>query len=68
MRCYHAGVGVLALMMTGCPSEFGKDGRVDKAVRQDSEELVQKHCPQDKFDRYCSEGREHTPECLQECG
>jgi hypothetical protein len=56
------------MVMTGCPSEFGKDGRINKAVRQDTLELVRKHCSQDTFNRYCSGGREHTPECLKECG
>jgi hypothetical protein len=69
MHWRHAGTGMLALMvMTGCPSEFGKDGRINKAVRQDMLELVRKHCSQDTFTRYCSGGREHTPECLKECG
>ncbi len=68
MRWRFVRAAMLALMMTGCPSEFGKDGRIDKAVHQDTLELVRKNCSQDKFDRYCSDGREHTPECLRECG
>jgi hypothetical protein len=68
MRWRHSLTGMLALtVLVGCPSEFGKDGRVNKAVRQDTLELVRKYCTQDKFNRYCSHGRENTPECIEEC-
>ncbi len=69
MRWYHTGAGMLALMMmAGCPTEFGKDGRVNKAVRKDSLELVKKVCPESTFRAWCSDGRENTPECIRECG
>jgi hypothetical protein len=69
MRWRHAGTAVVVLtMMTGCPSEFGRDGRVAKAVHQDSLELVRKHCDEQTRKKYCSGGRENTPECIRECG
>jgi hypothetical protein len=61
-------MGVLALMMvTGCPSEFGKDGRVSKAVRRDALELVQKRCAEDEFWQVCH-GPNRNPERCRECG
>lgn len=69
MRWHDAGTGMVALMMlTGCPSEFGKDGRVNKAVRDDSLELVRKYCDQETRKKYCGGGRENTPECINKCG
>jgi hypothetical protein len=39
MRRLHARILVLStLVLTGCPSEFGKNGRVRKAVHKDSQE------------------------------
>jgi hypothetical protein len=39
MRWFQAGVVVLStLALAGCPSEFGKDGRVGKAVHKDTQE------------------------------
>ena len=55
------------MVMTGCPSEFGKNGRVAKAVHDDSMEVVRHVCPKDTYDRYCSGGRENTEDCLREC-
>ena len=69
MRWRHIATGLFSLtMMTGCPSEFGRDGRVNKAVQKDAKELIQYECPEDIFEEHCSEGRENTPECLKECG
>jgi hypothetical protein len=61
-------MSVLALMMTGCPSEFGKDGRVNKAVRKDSLELVKRRCSETDYALYCGGDREHTQECRDQCG
>ena len=70
MRWRYAGTGMVALMMmTGCPSEFGKDGRINKAVRQDTLELVRKKdCDKQTYDEVCGNGRDHTPECIETCG
>lgn len=69
MRWHYAGTGMVVLtMMAGCPSEFGKEGRINKAVRKDSLELVRKYCDQATFEKFCSGGRENTPDCLRECG
>lgn len=69
MTWRHVGTGVFVLVMiTGCPSEFGKGGRVNKAVGQDVKELIHEDCPEPVFLRFCSDGRESTPECIEACG
>jgi hypothetical protein len=62
-------MGVLALiMMTGCPSEFGKDGRIAKAVHQDSmDHLVITRCSEARRDEVCGNGKGKSRACL-ECG
>jgi hypothetical protein len=69
MRGLQAGVAVLAiLVMTGCPSEFGKDGRVAKAVHKDSQEqLGITRCGDRERDRVCAPGKENSEEC-RKCG
>ena len=67
MRWLHAAVAVLSIMtLTGCPSGFGKDGRVDKAVHKDTADMVIKRCSNEKIEEVCGNGKQHTPEC-QEC-
>jgi hypothetical protein len=62
-------MAALSLMvMTGCPTEFGKHGRVSRAVRDDSLELVRKMCSQKDYDEVCGNGREQSPECHERCG
>lgn len=69
MRWCYAGVGMVVLMlMTGCPTEFGKDGRVNKAVRNDALELLREECDPKTFALWCDNDREHTPECIEKCG
>jgi hypothetical protein len=54
--------------MTGCPSEFGREGRIAKAIHQDSMELVRKHCSEDQLKEYCGSGQENSERCRQKCG
>jgi hypothetical protein len=70
MRWRHVvGTGLFTLVMsTGCPSEFGRDGRVNKAVGKDVKEFIPEDCPVPIFQKYCSDGRDNTPECIRECG
>ena len=68
MRWCHVGAGMVVLMlMTGCPTEFGKDGRINKAVRNDMLELTSKPCDPDIFMKYCYGGKEDTPGCREKC-
>jgi hypothetical protein len=69
MRWRYARASMLILMvMTGCPSEFGKDGRVSKAVHNDSLELVRKHCSKAQEDQFCGGYKKDTQECHEHCG
>jgi hypothetical protein len=69
MRWLQAGMGVLALMMmTGCPSEFGKDGRVNKAIHQDTVDLYLKRCNDQQQELHCGGDKQGTPECRKHCG
>jgi hypothetical protein len=49
------------LMMSGCPSEFGRSGRVDQAVEQDLR-VVPGDCPPGKHHRPPAPGCS-GPEC-----
>ena len=41
MRWLHVTVGIFAaLALTGCPSEFGKEGRVAKAAHHDAQDQL----------------------------
>jgi hypothetical protein len=67
MRWLQAAVVALSVLaLTGCPSEFGKDGRIAKAVHQDSMDLVIKRCSKAKIEEVCGNGKQQTPEC-KEC-
>lgn len=64
----NAGTGMVALMlMTGCPSEFGKEGRIAKAIHQDTLELVRKHCSPEEEQKYCGGDKKDTQTCRDKC-
>jgi hypothetical protein len=54
------------MALTGCPSEFGREGRIAKAMHRDTMELVIKRCSAEKIEEVCGNGKENTPEC-QKC-
>jgi hypothetical protein len=59
-------MGALLIMaQTGCPSEFGKEGRIAKAVHKDAVERVTERCSDEQIEQVCGNGREDTPECQQ---
>lgn len=68
MRWRYAGTGTVALLMTGCPHDYGKDGRADKEVHKAEVELVRKYCDKEMLERYCGGDRKNTPECRRQCG
>jgi hypothetical protein len=69
MQWLRAETGALAfIMFTGCPSEFGKEGRIAQAVHNDSMEIVRKHCSQKEYDAVCGGNRENTQACHDTCG
>ncbi len=70
MRWLQAAVVLLTVMATtGCPSEFGIDGRIAKAVHKDAKEqiIIIRRCEDDERTRVCAPGKENSKECL-ECG
>lgn len=69
MRWLRAGVVVLSVTTTtGCPSEFGKEGRVAKAVHADSQDQLSiTRCSDVERKRVCGPGKENSDECRR-CG
>ncbi len=68
MRRFQVAMVVLSVTtMTGCPSEFGKDGRVNKAVQQDTQEqlLFIAGCSRARFEEVCGPGKWDSDECLR---
>jgi hypothetical protein len=69
MRWCHAGMMLFAaLTLAGCPSEFGRHGRVANAVHQDTLELVQKDCSPAELKKFCEGDKKNSQECRDECG
>jgi hypothetical protein len=62
------GAALVLMVSTGCPSDFGKGGRVDRASHKDSLELVRKHCSQQEYDEACGGDRKYTQGCRDACG
>ena len=62
-----AAISLSIMAMTGCPSEFGKDGRVNKAVRQDTQDqlLFITGCSRTRFEEVCGPGKWDSDECLR---
>ncbi|XXF78127.1 hypothetical protein P2318_34550 [Myxococcaceae bacterium GXIMD 01537] len=56
------------LAMTGCPEEFGKEGRIHRAVHKDTLERLESRCSALEYERYCGDDRDRSPECLKRCG
>ena len=55
------------VVMTGCPSEFGREGRIAKAIHQDTVDMVIKSCSDERRAEVCGHGKEQSRACL-ECG
>ena len=69
LKWRNALTGVSVVMaMTGCPSEFGKNGRVDQAAHRDTLEISRRRCSPEEERQYCGNGREHSQECRDHCG
>lgn len=56
-------VAISSLAMTGCPSEFGKDGRVNKAVHKDMMEFGIQRCSNERLAEVCGPGKETSDDC-----
>ena len=59
-------VAVLAVLaMTGCPSEFGKEGRVAKAVHKDAMGIVRRNCSDRERWEVCHGPNKDPNKCLE---
>ncbi len=70
MRWFLLGAVVLSvLVLSGCPSEFGKDGRVGKAIHNDSQEnlLELTRCSEEWKNKVCHGPQMDRKEC-ERCG
>lgn len=69
MRWRTAGLCALSLtVMTGCPEEFGKEGRINRAIHQDVMELHRKDCSEEELRTFCGGVLKDSPECRKACG
>ena len=69
MRWRPAWSFALALVtLTGCPEEFGKEGRIERAAHQDVVERLRKRCSEEDLKQYCPEDDVQSEECLEKCG
>jgi hypothetical protein len=68
MRRLHVAVGIFSVLaLAGCPSEFGKDGRIAKASHQDAQnQLGIKRCSDAYKDEVCK-GPNKDPEACRQC-
>jgi hypothetical protein len=67
MRWIQVGVVVLSgMVMSGCPSEFGREGRIAKAIHKDVQEnLIIKRCSDDYKRKVCDGPQRDEQKCLQ---
>jgi hypothetical protein len=56
------------IALTGCPSEFGKEGRIAKAVRKDTQEQLSiTRCSEARRKEVCEGPQQDSDKC-RECG
>ena len=69
MRWYQVKAVVLAtVVLAGCPSEFGKDSRIGKAVHKDAQEQSGSDiCSEAKRNEVCYGPKKDDAEC-ERCG
>jgi len=68
MRWRTCWLCVLSLVaMTGCPEDFGIDGRMDQAIRKDMLESIPKQCTKKELQEYCGPDKP-AEECRKKCG
>lgn len=66
---HAAGLCALSLgLATGCAEEFGKEGRIDRAIEKDLKALVPKRCTDRDLKRYCGDEKKGSKLCRDNCG
>ncbi len=56
------------LALTGCPSEFGRGGRIDRAVHKDGQEQLGIKSCSDAYKKEVCEGPQRDDQKCLECG
>jgi hypothetical protein len=69
MRWFQVNAVVLAAVaLAGCPSEFGKEGRIGKAAHKDvQDQLEPGDCPEEYILEVCHGSNKDPAECKR-CG
>jgi len=69
MRWFQVTAVVLATAaLAGCPSEFGKDGRVGKAVHKDAQERLDRdECSEEFMKEVCGDGPNRDDFLCDQC-
>lgn len=68
MRWRTCLLGMLSLVaLTGCPEDFGIDGRMDQAVRKDMLESIPRQCSEKEVREYCTPDKP-VELCREKCG
>jgi hypothetical protein len=68
MRWRTCWLCVLSLVaLTGCPEDFGIDGRMDQAIRKDMRERLEQQCTDEELRLYCGRGKPEET-CREKCG
>ena len=67
MRRLHVAVGILSVLaLTGCPSEFGKEGRIAKAEHHDAQDQFGiKRCSEAYRNEVCEGPHKDDEKCSQ---
>jgi hypothetical protein len=59
-------VVLVAVALAGCPSEFGKDGRIGKAVEKDvNEKFKRDECTEEYMEEVCNGPNQDDALCKQ---
>ena len=66
MRGFVGVAVVCVTVMTGCPSEYGREGRIAEAVLKDETENSAVRCSQAEIEKACANGKQNTRAC-QDC-
>lgn len=67
MRWFVGLTVLVAMVMMGCPSEFGREGRIEEAVLKDETENSFTPCSPAEIDQVCGDGKTQSLDCKR-CG
>ena len=68
MRWRTCWLGLVSLVaMTGCPEDFGIEGRMDQAIRKDMKARLKQQCSERDLREYCAPNKP-AELCQEKCG